>query len=262
MIKTHNDQAQISPAIKILLDDIADKIEKLLGDNFVGLYVHGSIAMNCFNPLISDIDFLIVIREKIGVREKRNLAQILLDAKCDAKKGVETSVVLLKYTKNPVFPTPFEFHFSKGWEEKYRRNEVDYSKESFDPDLGAHFTVTKKRGFVWRGLPISKVFSDVPKEFYKKSLLYDFNDLDKNIFANPVYGILNACRTVAYLKDEIVLSKKEGGEWALENLDIQYCPIVRQALLSYETGEKFSELNKHTTDSFVHYLKSLVKRFS
>jgi len=246
----------------MLLDNISAKAENLLGENFVGLYVHGSIAMDCFNPLIGDIDFLIVAREKMSIEEKRDLAQFLLTAKYNVPQGIEMSIVLLKYAKNPVFPTPFEFHFGKEWEEKYRCGEIDYSKENIDPDLAAHFVVTKKRGVAWRGLPIDEVFSDVSKELYVKSLLYDFGDLDKNILANPVYGILSACRTIAYLKDELVLSKKEGGEWALKNFDERYFSIVRQALSSYKTGEKFPEFDRNTQDSFVHYVKRLVEQLS
>lgn len=253
---------KIPVEIKILLDNIAGEAEQLLGGNFVGLYLHGSIAMGCFNPLVSDVDFLIVVREKMRVEEKRHLAQILLDVKCGSSKGVEMSVVLLEYARNPAFPTPFEFHFSGQWAEKYRRNEVDCSQENSDPDLAAHFTVTKQRGIVWRGLPIDEVFSDIPKEFYVKSLLYDLNDLDKNILADPVYGILNACRTIAYLKNGLVLSKKEGGEWALENLGGEYSPVVRQALASYRTGDEFVKPDGGISDSFVRYAKESVAKLS
>ena len=198
----------------------------------------------------------------MSIEEKRDLGQILLNAKHNIPKGIEMSSVLLKYAKNPVFPTPFEFHFGKELNEKYRRDEVEYSKENIDPDLAAHFIVTKQRGIAWRGLPIDEVFSDVPKEFYVKSLLYDFKDLYKNILANPVYGILSACRTIAYLKDGIVLSKKEGGEWALKHFDERYFPIMSKGLSSYQTGERFPELDANTRDSFVHYVKKLVEQLS
>ncbi|MBI3038277.1 DUF4111 domain-containing protein [bacterium] len=252
----------VSENIKYLLDNITDQTEKLLRGNFVGLYVHGSIAMGCFNPLVSDIDFLIVVRAKMGVQGKLDLAKTLLGTKHDIPKGMEMSVVLLEHARNPVFPTPFEFHFGKEHAEHYRRNEVDLEKENTDPDLAAHFTIAKRRGIVWRGLPTDEVFSEIPKEFYVKSLLYDFDDLDKNIINNPVYGILNACRTLAYLKNELILSKKEGGEWALKNFSEQFFQIVRQALSSYETGENVLELNDNTRNSFVRYVKERMERLS
>lgn len=250
------------PKIKILLDNLTEKTEKLFGNNFIGLYVHGSIAMGCFNPWVSDVDFLIVVRAKMSVQEKRDLVKILLETDHDIPRGIEMSVVLLEHTKNPVFPTPFEFHFGKELAEKYRRNEIDLAQEKTDPDLAAHFMITKRRGIVWRGLPIDEVFSEIPKEFYIKSLLFDFDDLDKNIISNPVYGILNACCTIAYLKDNLVLSKKEGGVWALKNFEELYIPVVRQALSSYETGEKFLELDNRIRGVLIGYLKELVKQLT
>ncbi len=255
-------QTNVLPEIKRVLDNIADQVQKLLSDNFVGFYIHGSIAMGCFNPLVSDVDFLIVVRNKMSAAEKQNLAQIMLYENYNVPNGIEMSVVLLAYTSNPVFPTPFEFHFSREYEEKYRRDEVDFSTENSDPDLAAHFTVTKMRGIAWRGLPIDDVFSDVPREMYVKSLLHDFKDLEKNIVDRPVYAILNACRTIAYLKDELVISKKEAGEWAFENIDRQYSAIVHQALASYITGEIPVELNEKELDTFVSYAKTKLKEYT
>lgn len=252
----------VPAAIGALFDDIADQAEELLGGNYVGLYVHGSIAMGCFNPLVSDVDCLIVVRAKLSLQEKRDLAKTLLDREYRFPKGIEMSVVLLKHTRTPVFPTPYEFHLSNEWAERYRRDEVDLSEENSDPDLAAHFMITRRRGAAWRGLPVDEVFADVPKEFYTKSLLHDLDDLNENILANPVYGILNACRTIAYLRDGPVLSKKEGGEWALQNFDEQHAPLVRRALWSYETGERLPELDGNARDAFVGYVKGMVEKFT
>lgn len=252
----------ILPEIKRLLVNIHNRLEELLNGNFVGLYIHGSIAMGCFNPLVSDVDFLVVVLNKLSIEEKQKLVKILLNESNNVPKGIEMSVVLLAQTQKPIFPTPFEFHFGKEYEEKYRREEIDLFKENTDPDLIAHFTVTKKRGITWSGLPINEVFSEIPKGMCIKSLLYDFNDLDKNIVDNPVSAILNACRTIAYLEDGCVLSKKEGGEWAVENLHQQYFGILEQALASYETGENVLELDEDIRDSFVRYAKGLVEKRS
>ena len=43
-----------------LIDRLTDRCREILGGDFVGLYVHGSYAMGCFNPEKSDIDYIIV----------------------------------------------------------------------------------------------------------------------------------------------------------------------------------------------------------
>ena len=45
---------------KIILDGLCGRCREILKDNFVGMYVHGSLAMDGFNPDKSDIDFIIV----------------------------------------------------------------------------------------------------------------------------------------------------------------------------------------------------------
>ncbi|WP_161567304.1 hypothetical protein [Acidilutibacter cellobiosedens] len=40
---------------------IHGEYQTILGDNLVGIYVHGSIAFGCFHEEKSDIDFIAVI---------------------------------------------------------------------------------------------------------------------------------------------------------------------------------------------------------
>ena len=48
-----------------LLDEIVDKSKIIFKDNLTGIYLHGSLAMGCFNPNKSDIDLIIVIKNNI-----------------------------------------------------------------------------------------------------------------------------------------------------------------------------------------------------
>lgn len=43
------------------------KYQNILKDNLIGIYIHGSIALNCFNWDKSDIDFIIVVRDKLSI---------------------------------------------------------------------------------------------------------------------------------------------------------------------------------------------------
>lgn len=52
-----------------------------------------------------------------------------------------------------------------------------------------------------------------------------------------MYLTLNLARVLAYKKEDIILSKKEGGEWALENLPKDYHLLIRDALREYTIGD-------------------------
>jgi len=46
--------------------------------NLVGIYLHGSLAMGCFNPGKSDVDLLVVVKEKMEVSSLKRIASKIL----------------------------------------------------------------------------------------------------------------------------------------------------------------------------------------
>ena len=46
-----------------LINSYVSHSKEILGENLVGIYLHGSLAMGCFNPQKSDIDLIIVVNE-------------------------------------------------------------------------------------------------------------------------------------------------------------------------------------------------------
>src|SRR5690242_9294878 len=53
-------------------------LQALLGANLLGVYLHCSLAMGCFNPEQSDIDLLVVVRDSMPGEIKRRVAALLL----------------------------------------------------------------------------------------------------------------------------------------------------------------------------------------
>lgn len=203
-----------------MIDCIIKEFVSILKDNCVGIYLHGSKAMGCFQPKRSDIDFLVVVKNMLKVEEKGRLLDCLLQAQKKASgKAYEMSIVLEKYCHANLFPTPFEFHFSKAYEQEAMNNGNSFIEKMVgnDWDLAAHFMVIYHRGITLYGKPILEVFSEVPKKYYLQSLYLDFKDYKNNYKTNFYYYILNGCRIHAYIKDGLILSKMEGGYYYLEN---------------------------------------------
>jgi predicted nucleotidyltransferase len=223
-----------SSDIEALLSRISTSFQDLLDDNLIGIYIHGSLAMGCFNPASSDVDFLVVVRHPLDSNTKQKVAETILTLNKQAPaKGLEMSIVLLEHTQQFVYPTPFEFHFSNDWTERYNKHEVDFNEGRTDPDLAAHFTITKTRGYTLSGQPINEVFGDVPEKYYLESILEDGRAILEDMTSNSVYDVLNLCRIIAYLQDRVITSKQEGGEWAIKHLPTEYRAVVQQALDEY-----------------------------
>ncbi len=65
-------------------------------------------------------------------------------------------------------------------------------------------------------------------------LLEDFVEGSAEEIARyPMYLTLNLSRVLAYREEGLVLSKKEGGEWALDRLPAVCRPLIRDALREY-----------------------------
>ena len=102
-----------------------------------------------------------------------------------------------------------------------------------DKDLAAHFTIINKRGRCLYGAPIEEVFARVPRRDYMDSIWFDVENAEEEITEYTMYLTLNLARVLAYKEEGLVLSKKEGGEWALRNLPEEYRPLITDAMREY-----------------------------
>ena len=222
--------------IQDLLDIFVTRSKHILKDNLTGIYLHGSAVMGCFNPQKSDLDFIVVVNEPLLVSVKKEYMDMIVELNsCGPAKGIEMSIVTKSVCNPFVYPTPFDLHFSVTHLNWYKKNPDDYIQKmkGTDKDLAAHFTIITNRGKCLYGEPIEKVFSKVPEQEYFDSIWNDIADAVEDISENTMYLTLNLARVLAYKNDKVILSKKEAGEWALENLPEEYHPHIEAALKEY-----------------------------
>jgi len=243
-----------------LLDKLVKYSCNIFENNLVGIYLHGSMAMGCFNGLKSDIDILLVIENEITDLQKKMFMDVIVALNDDAPaKGIEMSLVKIEHCKNFIYPTPFDLHFSNKHLNWYKRDSKDYIEKmnGTDQDLAAHFVITKNRGIVLYGKAISEVFGEIPSEAYLYSIKSDIMDLQDDVIDNPIYIILNLCRVLSYVKDGLVLSKKEGGEWVLKNIDDKYRGLIKDALVCYSSDQDMI-LNHSLALEYYKYMKNQI----
>lgn len=241
---------------KDLLVRFADLNRTILGENLVGIYLHGSSVMDCFNPKISDLDLLIVVEDGIpdDVKIKYMDMAVLLNEEAPAK-GIEFSIVKKSVCNPFVYPTPFDLHFSIAHLGRYKNNPEDYVQKmkGTDKDLAAHIIIINHRGKVLYGREINEVFGEVSRQDYFDSIRFDIEGAQENIRDNTMYSALNLARVLAYRKDNLILSKKEGGGWGLSNLPEKYHSLITSALEEYESGNP-SRYNMELTAEYAEYM--------
>ena len=173
-----------------LLERFVQKNIAILRDNLVGIYLHGSAAMGCFNAEKSDIDLIVVVKSELPKEIKREYMDMVVKLNNEAPaKGIEISIVRETVCKPFVYPTPFELHFSIAHLNWYQSNPDEYvdKMKGTDKDLAAHFTVIRHRGKTIYGEEIKNVFSSVSKEDYFDSVWNDIKGARIEIIDNPTY---------------------------------------------------------------------------
>lgn len=246
--------------ITTYVDHIVTVFVEEMKDNVVGVYLHGSLAMGCFNPATSDVDMLVVCEESLSIETKRKFIKRLLALTKDSRNQLEMSIVLKKYTQDFVYPTPFELHY---FHPTYVKDEnyICGGDGFLDPDLAGHFVITYHRGVTLYGEKIKDVFNPIDRQYYIDSIWNDVKEAPKEIMENPVYFTLNLCRVLYYLKEGEISSKKEGGEWGARNLPHPYQEIVNQCLEVYIGTKKETIIPNDELVEFAKWMLTQCEQF-
>lgn len=225
-------------AVRRQIEHLLADWQTLLGDNLIGLYLHGSLAMGCFNPTHSDADLLAVTGRSITPHERKVLLQSLLTVS-NQPAPIEISSVNLGKIRPWRYPTPYDLHYSETWREKtcQELSGSDWQAwnpaDQVDPDLAAHVAATRARGRTLWGLPAQQMLPEVPPLDLLDSIRSDLAWARQRSRDLPVYAVLNHCRALAFVREGKILSKREGGEWALTALPQTDPTLVQQALYHY-----------------------------
>src|SRR5688500_5773369 len=106
-------------------NELTQLFKQELSDNLVGIYLHGSAAMNNFNPSSSDIDILVVAKESLSTDSKKKIGKALISISNNAPgAGLELSVITTSALHNFTYPTPFELHFSPDLLKDYENDRI------------------------------------------------------------------------------------------------------------------------------------------
>ncbi|WP_280818134.1 aminoglycoside adenylyltransferase domain-containing protein [Paenibacillus etheri] len=249
--------------------------EELKG-SLLGIYLHGSLAMGCFNPLKSDVDFLVVVKEKLTPVNNSRIAKIALSLHDEMsgisnERGIEFTIILETHLKTFVYPTPFEFHYSDYHREKYRTDENYLCGGFEDKDLASQIVVAYERGITLYGKPLSELYEPINSQYYLDSILNDVEGCADEIIDNPpayltpMYLTLNFCRVLYYVKEGKISSKREGGEWGRTYLPQRFQPLVKHCLTAYTDETANGEKSNSNPDlqnllAFVEYMTQEIKQ--
>jgi hypothetical protein len=231
------------------VSEVARRVLTALGDDLVGVYLHGSVAMDAFVPTRSDVDVLVVSRAPLAPAVKLAVASELSEAALPCPGvGLEVSIVTLDSARSSSDRPAFELHMDT------QENTVDHgarhpgARHPGDPDLIAHFAMARVRGVALMGPPAEEVIAPVARTSLLRSMA---DDLEWGIERRMTgYAVLNACRALRFAREGTLCSKPEGGEWAMReglvDADLVRAALRRQAgsdeEVEFDMGARFVAL--------------------
>lgn len=253
--------------IKNQINEVVDIWKKHMGDELVGVYLHGSIALSAFCADSGDIDILIVVKNSIEVDKKLEIAKDIISID-EKPRPLEMSAIKLEDASNWVNNGNCVFHYSDFWTERYQKRFINSNEEVYvvdnefpDADVTSYIRLINERGIVLFGNEVADVFSDISDEDFWNAIRadiddYEFDNYNERYFAS---NILILGRILSFKVEKKILSKYEAGKWMIDYVpdDLKYLP---EATMNVWFEEGKSEFPKEDLEKLRVFLIDEIKR--
>lgn len=243
-----------NPTQKVMLTHLINEIKKILKDNFIGAYVHGSLATGDAVSS-SDIDVVIVIKKDITPEEIEPLQQFhhKLYDELESPWGqrLELSYVPIEiFRKRRIDPRdPPNEPRSNEWRDPstqappqfypfwYLDNGAKQLVRSEHDNTQIVRWVVREKGIVLEGPDPKDIIDPVSKADLINDLKTTFNMIsDKwnnpeslNSLGMQTFFVTLCCRAQHCSYTGTIASKKVASEWAQQTLGEQYRDLIREA---------------------------------
>ncbi len=236
--------------------DVGAALAEVLGPDLIGAYLHGSAVLGGFDARRSDVDVLAVSRAGMSAAQQAAAAAALSEERLPGPaRGLELSVVTLAAAKYPVARAAFELHLTTGPQDG---KVVDGHGHGGDPDLVLHFAVCRAAGrLLGPGRPADQVLAPVPAGLVRAQLAAELSWASEQ--RPGEYAVLNACRAWRFAADGVLVSKVDGGEWALGRVARPDQELVVTAL-ARQRCQPAGEMDAASTRRFVGQVLTILHR--
>lgn len=228
----------ILPAgVDAVIDRLGHEAADILGEDFVGLYVYGSLAMGGFDPDTSDVDFIVAIRSPLTSEQFSALEalhhRLLKDGGPWAKKLEGAYLPLADLRQHNPEAGPFLF---------INEGQIYRSGLGSDWAIQRHLLRTYPSAIVGPALidhidPVSKdEIRDAVRLLFREwwlPMLDRPDQLGREDYR--AFAVLTMCRALRLVATGDMVSKPEAARWALGAAEPRWHPAVRQAI-SWKPG--------------------------
>lgn len=232
--------------INRLLEEIHSGAKAILGSQFVGMYLYGSLAHGGFDARKSDIDFLVVTEERLT----ENLFSDLLTFHAEVTETgskwtnhLEGSYIPLKALRRFDPTDSLHPHIEKGG---------PLTLMQHDSAWLIQLHVLREWGTIVEGPPPINLIDPISTAELRQATLNILNDWwlpmlqDPHLLVQPdyrVYAVLTMARILYTLKRGQVVAKPWAATWALSKFSEKWRPLLESAL-KWSNGEPYDYLDE------------------
>jgi hypothetical protein len=235
------------PAVNHLLADLLTGARQALGENFVALYLYGSLALGGFKPGRSDIDFLAVTPREVDPDELARLQALhhrIYTGSSPWARELEGSYISAAALRRYDPACAFHPHIDRGGPE--------LRIEKHDTDWVVQRWVTREHGVCLFGPPPAALIDPIPPQSLRAAVRELFFFWWAPMAADParlretayqVYAVLTMPRILYTFARGAVVSKPAAAAWALQTLRPRWSALL-SAALDWEAGQSFEHLEE------------------
>jgi predicted nucleotidyltransferase len=226
------------PELDGVLHDHAERLQEVLGDFLVGVYLQGSLAIGDFD-LTSDIDFVVVTNGELTESQVGQVQSVH-----DQTYGEDNRWV--KHLEYSFFPKDMlnepSSPFSRDGRIEDKNRELWYfdngsraiERSDHDNSLVVRWTL-REEGVSVIGPEPSTYIDPVPANALRTEIRDLLVGWGAELLADPepyrnrfyqAFLVLNYCRMLQDLNEGRVTSKLEGTEWAKSKLEPKWIPLI------------------------------------
>lgn len=241
------------PEINTVLEALRAGVEAVLGQHFIGLYLHGSLASGDFNLHRSDIDFLVVTAGEL--REELLPDLQAMHARLAGSGGKWAAKLEGSYIPRPALR---RYEPEQAWHPALRID-GSFGVDQHASDWVIQRHLIREFGLVISGPPPRSLIDPVPRDALRRAaraileewwspMLNDTTRLQSSEY--QAYTILTMCRALYTIQQGRVLSKPNAARWAQQALGEHWATWIERAL-AWHPGVQLDNLDE--TLQFIQY---------
>lgn len=251
---------KIPVSVQSVLNEYMTLLNERLPNTLVGLYLHGSIALNAFVENSSDIDFLTIINHRLSTSEATILYEIHQSIASSSKIEMDGHYLL----QEEIASQAEGLYYNGGQlQEGAVINPVTWwiLKNNGIPVLGEELNIAVDimdlLSYVFENM--NTYWADRIKIEIDQLLILPKEVLDEEI----EWSVLGILRPYYTLREHDIVSKLGAGEYALEHVPEEWHNIINEAIqIRIGSGQTIFESEKKRLNTASSFMKYILKESS